>query len=424
MYHRPTPSIGWGWDTSDTRFLSRRFVGLFFGKPDPKFLHLCASGIMNFSSPVKRNRTDHYENYDIIAEACTPKRELAHNVYKVPINALAGLSDDVRNLFPTQGTVVVKKCAIDAYRYEVEKMRMFSSVAPTLYMNFIHGSNCYIVMEEVPGQTLAQWLAHGNNLPPVACHALVDTLVEAGCHHHDLNFGNIMIHDGALRVIDFGPIPYKHAITRIEPTVEAKKMAKTSMIEDIRQRWLAVLVARANEDAQSATGNRDTDDAEDIDEESSSDAECEDDPTDLEQDAMYATPTLLFAAPGNRNDGFDEFFKLFQFCKTATVSTRDMLYMYNKWCRDNRQPRFAVKRIAVHALRMAANNRGYGYDEDKKLFTGCSHEQHIPKLGQQLVPTHPKRVSYKRTRNVPGTRKRRTPEPNTYDHDGKENTMT
>ena len=360
----------------------------------------------------------------MIVGACTPER--AVNV--VPVNALADLSEDVRQRLPAQGTVVVKKCDIDACRYEVEKMLMFSSVAPTLYMNFIHDSNCYIVMEQVPGQTLAQWLAQDQDhvLPPVACHALVDTLVEAGCHHHDLNFGNIMIHDGAFRVIDFGPIPYKDGITRIKPTVEAKEMAKASMIKDMRERWMAVLEARANEDAQSATKNNDTNDTEDTkntNKENSSNAKYEDVPTNLKRDAISSTPTLLFAAPGNRNDGFDEFFKLFQYSKTATMSTQDMLYVYNKWCRENRQPRFALKKTAVYELAKAATKRGYGYNANKKQFTGCFYEQRIPKLGQQVVPTNPKRVSYK-PRNVPGTRKRRTPEPSTHNHYGKENTMT
>lgn len=375
---------------------------------------------MSFSSPVKRNRNNDFENHGMIVGACTPKRELARDVFKVPVNALADLSEDVRQRLPAQGTVVVKKCAIDAYRYETEKMCMFSGVAPTLYMKFIHGSNCYIVMEEVPGQTLAKWLTEGHTLAPDACHALVDTLVEANCHHHDLNFGNIMIHDGAFRVIDFGPIPYQDGITLIEDTAEAKTMAKNSMIKDMRERWMAVLEARANEDAQSAKPSESH-------VESPSNKNHEKDTSkmhdghELSQDAMYAIPTLLFAGSGNLNDGFDEFFKLFQYRKTATVSKRDMLWLYDKWCRDNHQPRFAVKKTAVHLLGMAANNRGYGYDATKQLFTGCYHEQHIPKLGQQLVPTHPKRVSYKRTRNVPGNRKRRTPEPITYNHDEKEN---
>lgn len=455
-YSEPHPSTDQGWTDQMQDIFHEILFFIFLEKVEHNFCYLCHHSIMSFSSPTKRSRSQEYTNHDYIVGACTSEREVTENVHRVPIVALADLSDDVRRRLPSQGTVVVKKCDITAYMYEVNKMQTFTSVAPTLYMAFRHHSNFYIVMEEFPGQTLAQWLMDGNVLCPSACEVLVNTLVQAGCHHWDLNFGNIIVHEDMFHVIDFGPIPYRDAITHIEPTDESRKNARVTMMNDIMSRWeswknfnpvhtsrplktagrpslvppdveifiknllaktptmmprvcaaavwykfpnirdqgitqkqlrhkVSALKAKAKATKETTlwkpTGNHDV-------------VDVKDDVDDCIEDAVAATPTLLFAAPSNQHDGFDTFFNLFRYRRTASLSTRDMVYLYTKWCRDNQQPHFVTKKEAINVLSRAANNRGYGYDANEKLFTGCLPKQHIPMMGGNLTaPIHKKRVS-------------------------------
>ena len=192
---------------------------------------------------------------DTFDAACRAGRQLAHNVFVVETDKLpVGYQERV-----SSRNCVVKKVHSLTAKEEVINLQRFCRVAPELYWAFKSDTgNTYITMEFVEGQTLDTYLGQGNAFPREEIDNMLHMLLSDGCHHPDLNFGNIIVvkgHDDSiyLRVIDFGPVPFprNHKWLRFDSDF------LQSMQNDIDRRWKYVqeeLKRRSLEDEDTDSG--------------------------------------------------------------------------------------------------------------------------------------------------------------------------
>ena len=132
--------------------------------------------------------------------------------------------------------VVIKKVLSFNARKEIHNLIQFANVAPEL-LGCVKDNEqgvWFLICELIEGPTLADYLVQGNKFPTDKVVDLVETLVRENCICYDLNFGNIIVQEKHLRLIDFGMMPGKSSVEFIAS--DKQKMSKYLMLRDINAR--------------------------------------------------------------------------------------------------------------------------------------------------------------------------------------------
>lgn len=152
-------------------------------------------------------------------------------------SVLGGLMSEAVWMCKNNGrNIIIKKVLSFNARKEVHNLIQFASIAPEL-LGCVKDNEqgvWYLICELIEGPTLAEYLIQGNDFPTDKIVDLVEKLVREGCMCYDLNFGNIIVQEKQLRLIDFGMMPGKSSVEFIASGKE--EMSKYLMLRDINAR--------------------------------------------------------------------------------------------------------------------------------------------------------------------------------------------